>query len=473
MALTTSACDDGVSRKAGRLRPLAARSSPPRPSARELARARDPQTGLWSTASSATPARDELRPDPAPSRAGGVADGGLGPGQHPGLAAGRLLRLRPPLRLAHVGYRGPGSATRPCRTSTPSTPSTAWSSPPPTDHRDGRDRPGHQPRPWSRRRGWSPVQGRRRFGLQGMPAGCRRRPTSGPTPTGSERRTPGRSSTPRGAGLVPADPRRRDPVVVMLGDHQPATIVSGPDAGFDVPVAVIARDPAVLDAIDGWGWGDGLRPDADAPVWRMDAFRDEFLAAYGPNGHTGSCPPRALNRCRPRRIPGGGCDARGRCRADAQLHEEHADVLWRFCLRLVGNDRAHAEDVAQETLLRAWRHRDVLAARRPPCEPGCSPSPATSSSTTGAAAAPAPRLLSPTSPSSARRRRQRPAAAVLGRGRGAHAPFHRPPRRAARVLLPRPPRGRGRQRLGVPEGTVKSRTHYALRALSWRSRRWG
>ena len=43
-----------------------------------------------------------------------------------------------------------------------------------------------------------------------------------------------------------------------------------------------------------------------------------------------------------------------------QVHDEHADVLWRFCLRLVGNDRARAEDVTQETLLRAWRHHAVL-----------------------------------------------------------------------------------------------------------------
>ena len=43
-----------------------------------------------------------------------------------------------------------------------------------------------------------------------------------------------------------------------------------------------------------------------------------------------------------------------------QVHDEHADVLWRFCLSLVGNDRGHAEDVVQETLLRAWRHRTVL-----------------------------------------------------------------------------------------------------------------
>ena len=56
-----------------------------------------------------------------------------------------------------------------------------------------------------------------------------------------------------------------DLVLVMLGDHQPATIVSGADAGFDVPVAVVARDPAVLDGIAGWGWGEGLRPATGRP----------------------------------------------------------------------------------------------------------------------------------------------------------------------------------------------------------------
>jgi hypothetical protein len=80
----------------------------------------------------------------------------------------------------------------------------------------------------------------------------------------------------------------KDLVVVLLGDHQPATIVSGEDAGHDVPIALVARDPAVLDRIADWGWTDGLQPASDAPVWRMDVFRDRFLAAYGPNGHTGS-----------------------------------------------------------------------------------------------------------------------------------------------------------------------------------------
>jgi hypothetical protein len=72
-----------------------------------------------------------------------------------------------------------------------------------------------------------------------------------------------------------------DTVLVVLGDHQPAGIVSGRRAGHDVPVTVLAHDPAVLDRISGWGWTAGLRPRPDAPVWRMDAFRDRFLSAFG------------------------------------------------------------------------------------------------------------------------------------------------------------------------------------------------
>jgi hypothetical protein len=77
-----------------------------------------------------------------------------------------------------------------------------------------------------------------------------------------------------------ARPGGRDLVVVMLGDHWPVTTVSGTPAGYDVPVSVIARDPAVLRRIDEWGWDDGLRPRPDAPVWPMDDFRDRFLDAF-------------------------------------------------------------------------------------------------------------------------------------------------------------------------------------------------
>ncbi|RKN37977.1 sigma-70 family RNA polymerase sigma factor [Streptomyces hoynatensis] len=42
------------------------------------------------------------------------------------------------------------------------------------------------------------------------------------------------------------------------------------------------------------------------------------------------------------------------------LHDEHAAALWSFALHLTNGDRARAEDVAQETLLRAWRNPAVL-----------------------------------------------------------------------------------------------------------------
>ena len=69
-------------------------------------------------------------------------------------------------------------------------------------------------------------------------------------------------------------------VLVVLGDHQPATIVSGEGADHDVPISVIAHDPRVLAKIDGWGWQRGLHPSPDAPVWRMDSFRARFLDAF-------------------------------------------------------------------------------------------------------------------------------------------------------------------------------------------------
>jgi phosphatidylglycerophosphate synthase len=69
-------------------------------------------------------------------------------------------------------------------------------------------------------------------------------------------------------------------VMVVLGDHQPASVVTGDDPTHDVPISIIAHDPAVMQKIDGWGWQDGLRPDPQAPVWRMDSFRDRFLTAY-------------------------------------------------------------------------------------------------------------------------------------------------------------------------------------------------
>jgi hypothetical protein len=72
-----------------------------------------------------------------------------------------------------------------------------------------------------------------------------------------------------------------DTVLVVLGDHEPATLVSGQGASHDVPISVIAHDPKVLDQIAGWRWQDGLLPSPQAPVWPMAAFRDRFLTAFG------------------------------------------------------------------------------------------------------------------------------------------------------------------------------------------------
>jgi phosphatidylglycerophosphate synthase len=70
-------------------------------------------------------------------------------------------------------------------------------------------------------------------------------------------------------------------VLVVLGDHQPSKIITGENPSHDVPISVIAHDPAVMQRIAGWGWQDGLRPSPAAPIWRMDAFRNRFLSAYG------------------------------------------------------------------------------------------------------------------------------------------------------------------------------------------------
>ncbi|MFL6080325.1 MAG: CDP-alcohol phosphatidyltransferase family protein [Ornithinibacter sp.] len=83
-----------------------------------------------------------------------------------------------------------------------------------------------------------------------------------------------------------------DLVVVMLGDHQPSTIISGFGGDREVPVTVLARDPKVLDAISDWGWSAGLRPDQSAPVWPMALFRDRFLTAFS-SPAPGAAPPAA------------------------------------------------------------------------------------------------------------------------------------------------------------------------------------
>ena len=127
----------------------------------------------------------------------------------------------------------------------------------------------------------------------------------------------------------------QDLVLVVLGDHQPASIVRGEAVSHDVPVSIIAADPAVMDRAADWCWQEGLRPDAGTPVWPMDAFRDRFLTAYGPR----------RPRCRPRRITkrvrdGGPVNATvccwiagARCRANILCRNPHQGTCRRAARR--------------------------------------------------------------------------------------------------------------------------------------------
>lgn len=72
-------------------------------------------------------------------------------------------------------------------------------------------------------------------------------------------------------------------VMVVLGDHQPNSNVSGVGVSHDVPISLVAHDPAVLRRIAGWGWTPGLRPSNDGTVLPMNDFRDRFLTAFGSN----------------------------------------------------------------------------------------------------------------------------------------------------------------------------------------------
>jgi RNA polymerase sigma-70 factor (ECF subfamily) len=81
----------------------------------------------------------------------------------------------------------------------------------------------------------------------------------------------------------------------------------------------------------------------------------------------------SLNRKRPRRVPidvAGQEGAASRQRGSASdeelvraLYTEHAGPLLRYALHLMSGDRQRAEDIVQETLLRAWQHPEAIADR--------------------------------------------------------------------------------------------------------------
>ncbi len=63
------------------------------------------------------------------------------------------------------------------------------------------------------------------------------------------------------------------------------------------------------------------------------------------------------------------------------LYDEHAGPVLGYVLRLTGGDRQRAEDVVQETMLRAWRHPEAALPAKGSLRPWLLTVRATSSST--------------------------------------------------------------------------------------------
>lgn len=69
-------------------------------------------------------------------------------------------------------------------------------------------------------------------------------------------------------------------VLIAMGDHQPAPLITGDEAPRTVPVHVFSADPELLEPFLAWGFAKGAFPDPKATPPRMDAFRDWFVGAF-------------------------------------------------------------------------------------------------------------------------------------------------------------------------------------------------
>ncbi|MFD4604743.1 sulfatase [Streptomyces sp. NPDC058464] len=97
-------------------------------------------------------------------------------------------------------------------------------------------------------------------------------------------------------------------VLVFLGDHQPRPEVVAGSPRRDVPITIVAHDPAVLDRVAGWGWTPGLKPAPEAPIWAMNKFRNRFLTAFGPQHPR---PAQASRKATVRRTNHSGSSSQG------------------------------------------------------------------------------------------------------------------------------------------------------------------
>jgi RNA polymerase sigma-70 factor (ECF subfamily) len=147
------------------------------------------------------------------------------------------------------------------------------------------------------------------------------------------------------------------------------------------------------------------------------------------------------------------------------LHDEHAQALWAHAMRLCDGDRARAEDLVQETLLRAWRNPPDLDPTRGSIRAWLLTTARRLAIDAWRHSAVRPEVITDRPPEIAV---PDPADRTLQSWLVSDALAELSPNHRA-VIEECFFRERSVQEaadvLGVPVGTVKSRTHYALRAL--------
>ncbi|SDL22144.1 hypothetical protein SAMN05661010_01110 [Modicisalibacter muralis] len=70
-------------------------------------------------------------------------------------------------------------------------------------------------------------------------------------------------------------------LLIVLGDHQPAPLVTGPDASRDVPIHVISTDPALIAPFIDAGFNPGTLPRNAPATRRLDDFRPLLHRLFG------------------------------------------------------------------------------------------------------------------------------------------------------------------------------------------------
>lgn len=82
-------------------------------------------------------------------------------------------------------------------------------------------------------------------------------------------------------------------VVVIIGDHQPPGLVAGSGASWDVPVHIIADDPALIRRLLATGFMPGLGL-PDKPLGPMEHLTRLLLQAFEPDPRDGTLPDPSL-----------------------------------------------------------------------------------------------------------------------------------------------------------------------------------